>query len=85
MINKDILKMNCKQFINYLKSQPSCVVEDLLKELKLPKQMDLIIRLRCIEYNSFIEVCDKTNMTREQQILRIKKAKNKINIYLLQH
>ena len=84
MISKDIIGMNCKQFINYLKEQPACVVEDLLNKVRLPKQMDLIIRLRCIEYNSFIEVCDKMNMTREQQILRIKKAKNKINIYLLQ-
>lgn len=84
MISKDIIGMNCKQFINYLKAQPTCIVEDLLNEVKLPKQMDLIIRLRCIKYNSFIEVCDKMNMTREQQILRIKKAKNKINTYLLQ-
>lgn len=84
MISKDIIGMNCKQFINFLKKQPACVVEDLLNKVRLPKQMDTIIRLRCIEYNSFIEVCDKMNMTREQQILRIKKAKNKINIYLLQ-
>ena len=84
MISENIINMNCTQFINYLKEQPACVVEDLLNKVRLPKQMDTIIRLRCIEYNSFIEVCDKMNMTREQQILRIKKAKNKINIYLLQ-
>lgn len=53
MISKDIIGMNCKQFINYLKEQPACVVEDLLNEVKLPKQMDLIIRLRCIPQNKF--------------------------------
>ena len=75
MISENIINMNCKQFINYLKEQPACVVEDLLNKVRLPKQMENVSTktiLQSIDWDKMaLDMLDKCSETINDAILEI--------------
>ncbi|MDD2839997.1 MAG: hypothetical protein PHY80_02605 [Rickettsiales bacterium] len=60
-----ISKEDRKRLVDYLESNPPILMEQFLKEINLPKQMDRILYYRFLKRNHIKVVQDKLRLTQD--------------------